>query len=167
VLGRRRRGPDPAALRDAIRQTIVRLDGERQAVAVAAGQALVSHAEAGRLCREQGRALSRAAQDAGDAAVVAERAAAWARADSSPEAEGYAQTAAALRTSQDVLAAAAEPVHALLADAAENVGRARAVLAESRAVLDTQLREQIRALQVVEAAHARMIAEQARRPEGG
>lgn len=169
--------PDAAAIVADIRRTIGRLDEERRRAATAAGRALVSQAEVKRACDEQLRALAAAFGEAEHAEVMARRAADGARRDADGAsgsvggcgAEGpdsdltaFEQTAAGLRTVQDALDAAAEPIHALLAGARDNVEHSQRVLARARQIFDEQVREQVRLLGALERAEQQRIAREFR-----
>ncbi|GAB2467853.1 hypothetical protein [Jatrophihabitans fulvus] len=162
---RRRRAADPAdpaVVLDGLRAAVARLEQQRSAAAEAAGRAFVSQAEVTRICTEQLAALAAAFGVAEECETTAVRAARAARDDADPSAEDLERTVEALRASQQVLGGAAEPIHALLAQARDNTAQAREVLARSRAVLDEQIRAQLRALQRFERAEMARAAAAAR-----
>lgn len=176
---RRRTSPDPSAadIADDLRATIVRLDAQRAAATRLAGRAFVNQAEVRRACHEQLDLLTRAAHEAQRGELLAADAAADAAAEAAGDAaagagpdarhdrdlDAFASTAAGLRTVQDTLDLAGEPVRALLVTAQQNADRAQDVLARAREVFDEQVRAQVRLLVALERAERARIARAHRR----
>ncbi|SHG77733.1 hypothetical protein SAMN05443575_2750 [Jatrophihabitans endophyticus] len=167
MFGRRGRRRDPAAVADDIRRTIARLDDQRRLAARTAGRALVGQAEVQRACAQQLEALRAAFAEAEDAQTLALRAARTARRDGDAAVEDYERTAAGLASVQDALGLATQPIHDLLAAARGNTERAREVLVRARAVLDDQLREQVRLLVAFERAERQRVLLAMQRDEHG